>query len=188
MASMMSGVAVSSLLVFFSFWIDFFVDSVPRSSFTTVEPKYCKPNINNLKTRAVREFSSRVTIHWHSRESYVTDKGKQPFWRKCSKRLKSNFLPNYPIGESMQLKNFFLFRYRFSVAVAGWCSGGNPSGTMFLDYGRVPRSKISLPSESPLFPGHSARFRIRFNNTIIRSTEQYSLGGHTKGKASWKCS
>lgn len=36
----MSGETLGSRHVFFSFCIDFFVDSVPRNSFTTVEPKY----------------------------------------------------------------------------------------------------------------------------------------------------
>lgn len=36
----MSGVIRGSRKVFFSFCIDFFVDSVPRNSLTTVEPRY----------------------------------------------------------------------------------------------------------------------------------------------------
>lgn len=36
----MSGMTLGSRQVFFSFCIDFFVDSVPRNSFTTVEPRY----------------------------------------------------------------------------------------------------------------------------------------------------
>ena len=36
----MSGVILGSRKVFFSFCIDFFVDSVPRNSLTTVEPRY----------------------------------------------------------------------------------------------------------------------------------------------------
>lgn len=42
MASTMSGVPLASLVQddFFSFWMDFLVDSVPLSSFTTVDPRY----------------------------------------------------------------------------------------------------------------------------------------------------
>jgi len=36
----MSGVIRGSRKVFLSFCIDFFVDSVPRNSLTTVEPRY----------------------------------------------------------------------------------------------------------------------------------------------------
>ena len=54
MASTMSGVDLASLMDddFFSFWMDFLVDSVPLSSFTTVEPRYCDGQ--NNKTHFVR--------------------------------------------------------------------------------------------------------------------------------------
>ena len=59
MASVMSGVTLGSRHVFFSFCIDFFVDSVPRNSFTTVEPRYCaileqKEDLMSLELRLPR--------------------------------------------------------------------------------------------------------------------------------------
>jgi hypothetical protein len=50
-ARTMSGVALASLMDddFFSFWMDFLVDSVPLSSLTTVEPRYCDDQ-NNVTT------------------------------------------------------------------------------------------------------------------------------------------
>lgn len=32
----------SSAFLFFNFWMERFVDSVPRTCLTNVEPKYCK--------------------------------------------------------------------------------------------------------------------------------------------------
>ena len=63
MANMMSGVPLASLVEddFFSFWIDFLVDSVPLSSFTTVEPKYYR-NQNKMTHFLTSYIGSKVSV------------------------------------------------------------------------------------------------------------------------------
>lgn len=67
MASMMSGVPLASLVEddFFSFWMDFLVDSVPLSSFTTVEPRYyCNQNkMTHFLTCYIRSNISVTNIN-----------------------------------------------------------------------------------------------------------------------------
>ena len=63
MASMMSGVPLASLVEddFFSFWMDFFVDSVPLSSFTTVEPRYYH-NQNNITQFLTSYIGIKISV------------------------------------------------------------------------------------------------------------------------------
>jgi hypothetical protein len=57
----MSGVDFASLMDedFFSFWMDFLVDSVPLSSFTTVEPRYCDGQ-NNITHFIYEQFKQQT--------------------------------------------------------------------------------------------------------------------------------
>jgi len=63
MASMMSGVPLASLVEddFFSFWMDFLVDSVPLSSFTTVEPRYYR-NQNKITHFLTSYTGTKISV------------------------------------------------------------------------------------------------------------------------------
>lgn len=60
---MISGESLGSLVDFFNFCIDFFVDSVPRSSLTTVDPKYCN-KINPLFIFKIYRPRNSSKIKW----------------------------------------------------------------------------------------------------------------------------
>ena len=78
MASMMSGVPLASLVEddFFSFWMDFLVDSVPLSSFTTVEPRYyCDQNkMTHFLTSYIRSKISVTNINIRIKKNQLYSK------------------------------------------------------------------------------------------------------------------
>lgn len=73
----MSGMTLGSRQVFFSFCIDFFVDSVPRNSFTTVEPRYYAifEQKKNRTSRIYKVFKRQafLKIHFYHKSTNISN-------------------------------------------------------------------------------------------------------------------